>query len=212
MFDFDAETFRQTLLLIPPLLFALTVHELSHGWTAWKLGDPTAKERGRITLNPIAHLDLVGTLCILLTHFIGWAKPVPVDPRHFRNPVRGMAIVAAAGPASNFLMAAASGFLLNKALSTGLLDALPRSVGEPLAMMAFIFFSLNLGLGLFNLLPFPPLDGFRVISVALPLKAVRFCERYSFVFFVALLALMWSKVLTGPISSVIGRLQQLVLP
>jgi Zn-dependent protease len=202
----SSQTIRETLLLIPPLLFALTVHEFSHGWTAWKLGDPTAKERGRLTLNPLAHLDLMGTLCILLTRFIGWAKPVPVDPRNFRNPMVGMAIVAAAGPGANFLTSLASVLVLWAALGTGALHALPQSLAEPLVKMLFISFTLNLGLGLFNLLPFPPLDGFRVASLLLPLKWVWFCERYSFVFFIVLMLLIWQGALLRPIGMIIQYL------
>ncbi|MDR1040708.1 MAG: site-2 protease family protein [Deltaproteobacteria bacterium] len=207
----SSEDLRQLLLLIPPLLFALTIHELSHGWVAWKLGDPTAKDQGRLTLNPLAHLDPLGTLCIFVTRFIGWAKPVPVDPRRFRNPVRGMAIVAAAGPGANFLTAIASALVFKAAWSSGALNALPFSFSQPLGTMLFISFTLNLGLGFFNLLPFPPLDGFRVLSLVLPLRWVWFCERYSFLFFIALIFLMWNGVIMRPIGSVIHRLQLLLI-
>ncbi|MDR3154454.1 MAG: site-2 protease family protein [Deltaproteobacteria bacterium] len=200
-----------TLLLIPPLLFALSVHEMSHAWSAWKLGDPTAKDRGRLTLNPLAHLDVMGTLCILLTHFIGWAKPAPVDPRNFRDPIRGMALVAAAGPFSNFVIAAASAGIIRLVIVSGALERVPEGIAMPLATMLVISFSLNIGLGLFNLLPFPPLDGFRIVSVALPLKWVWFCERYSFLFFIALIILMWQGIVTRPIGAAIQYLQRLVL-
>ncbi|MDR1079821.1 MAG: site-2 protease family protein [Deltaproteobacteria bacterium] len=206
-----SETIRETLLLIPPLLFALTVHEFSHGWVAWKLGDPTAKDQGRLTLNPIAHLDLMGTLCILFTRFIGWAKPVPVDPRRFRDPVRGMAIVAAAGPASNFLLALLFAVIIKTMLFSGIFGLLPQSLARPVFIMMLMSFTLNLGLGLFNLLPFPPLDGFRVASVLLPLKWVWFCERYSFVFFMALVLLMLTGVIMAPIRLIILNLQTMLI-
>ncbi|MDR1037090.1 MAG: site-2 protease family protein [Deltaproteobacteria bacterium] len=207
----STEDIRQTLLLIPPLLFALTIHELSHGWVAWKLGDPTAKNQGRLTLNPLAHLDLMGTLCILITRFIGWAKPVPVDPRNFRDPMKGMAIVAAAGPCSNFIMALASAVILKLGIKTEAFALLPASLFEPLIIMLFISFTLNLGLGLFNLLPFPPLDGFRVASLLLPVRWVWFCERYSIVFFIGLMLLMWTGVVMAPIREIIKYLQGLVI-
>jgi Zn-dependent protease len=208
---FTRFTLQQTLLLIPPLLFALTIHELSHGYTAYRLGDPTAKNAGRLTFNPLAHLDLMGTLCIILTAFIGWAKPVPVDPRNFRHPLRGMAIVAAAGPMANFLASALSALVLRVAIKSGAVDSLPESVAMPLMSMLFICFSLNLGLGLFNLLPIPPLDGFRVISVALPLKWVFFCERYSMIFFIALILILWNGAVSSGIGDIINYLQNIVL-
>jgi Zn-dependent protease len=152
----DVDTF---LLLLPIVLASLTLHELAHAWVAWKLGDPTAKEQGRLTLNPIVHLDPLGTLMFVLTALIanlpfGWARPVPVDPRHFRRAKEGMAIVAAAGPFMNFVIA-----LLCLALFWhGRFGLQTLEVLEN----AYI---VNVVLGLFNLIPVPPLDGSRIVAV-----------------------------------------------
>jgi hypothetical protein len=109
--DFDFNSFmRQLIIQLPPLLFALTIHELAHGYVAWRLGDPTAKNEGRLTLNPLKHLDPLGVLAFIIMK-IGWAKPVPVDPRYFRNPQRDMLLVALAGPGSNVILAVASAAL-----------------------------------------------------------------------------------------------------
>jgi Zn-dependent protease len=147
------------LPLLPIVLASLTLHELGHAYVAWKLGDPTAKEQGRLTLNPLAHLDPLGTLMFVLTALIaglpfGWAKPVPVRPGYFRRPKEGMAIVAAAGPAMNFLIA-----LVCLAVIRHLeLEGRTAEVVEN----AYI---VNVILGLFNLIPVPPLDGSRIVGV-----------------------------------------------
>jgi Zn-dependent protease len=153
----DLETF---LLLLPIVLVSLTLHELAHAWVAWKLGDPTAREQGRLTLNPLVHLDPLGTLMFALTALLanlpfGWARPVPVNPSYFRRAKEGMAIVAAAGPAMNFAIA-----LLCLALVRHLeLDPTGRSF--EVLEKAWI---VNVVLGLFNLIPVPPLDGSRIVG------------------------------------------------
>lgn len=153
---------KTILLIFPPILAALTVHEFAHGWTAWKFGDPTAKDQGRLTLNPLAHLDPVGTLLLLLVHF-GWAKPVPVDPRYFNNPRRDMIWVALAGPASNVILAFLTGMILQFLLSTGIL----APFGYLYIILVFTVF-INLMLAFFNLIPIPPLDGSRIVAGMLP--------------------------------------------
>ena len=152
----DLETL---LLLLPIVLASLTLHELAHAWVAWRLGDPTAKREGRLTINPLVHLDPLGTTMFILTALIanlpfGWARPVPVNPGYFRQPKEGMAIVAAAGPAMNFLCA-----LLCLAVIRHV-DLGPRAFD--VAEAAYI---VNVVLGLFNLIPVPPLDGSRIIGV-----------------------------------------------
>ena len=146
------------LLLLPVLLGSLTLHELAHGVTATMLGDPTPREDGRLTLNPLAHLDPIGTLLLIVTlvattFAFGWAKPVAVQPRYFRHPREGMAIVAAAGPATNFVLALAC-LIPIKLDVTGQTYEVFRA--------AFI---VNVVLGVFNMLPIPPLDGSRVVGV-----------------------------------------------
>ena len=151
----DLSTFA---LLFPIVLVSLTLHELAHAWVAWKLGDPTAKSQGRLTLNPIVHLDPLGTLMFVLTALIanlpfGWARPVPVDPRYFRRAKEGMAIVAAAGPLMNFLLALVCwGVVRHVELSGQWTEVLEKA------------YIVNLVLGIFNLIPVPPLDGSRILG------------------------------------------------
>ena len=140
------------VLLIPVLLFALVFHEFSHGWVANKLGDPTAKYSGRLTLNPMAHLDLFGSLMILFVGF-GWAKPVPVDSRYLANPRTDMMKIAFAGPASNLLLAFIAGSLIRLTGNMGVLSS-----------MLIMFVQINIMLAVFNMIPIPPLDGSQIFS------------------------------------------------
>ena len=155
----------QFLIVSPLLLVSLVLHELAHGWVAWKLGDPTAKAHGRLTLNPIKHLDTWGTIMLAVTFigsqgsfFFGWAKPVPVDTRYFRDPQRGMMLVGAAGPAANAALALIAAGLIWLTYSWSLF------LGQALYML----FVLNVILMAFNLVPIPPLDGSRVVGGLLP--------------------------------------------
>jgi len=153
-----------------PVLFAITLHEAAHGWVANKLGDPTARQLGRITINPIKHIDPMGTIVIplflvtLSGFIIGWAKPVPVDPRHFKQPLLDMALVALAGPASNFLMACGWALLITLS-TTALADT---SIAVYLYQMGKAGMTINLILMVLNLMPIPPLDGGRVLAGVLP--------------------------------------------
>lgn len=149
---------RMLLPAIPVILFALTVHEWAHAWTANRLGDPTARLSGRMTLNPLAHLDLFGTLAIVLIGF-GWAKPVPVNPNNLRDPRRQMMWIAAAGPLSNLLQALVFG-LVFQLLFAGVTHA---ATGGFLARMISYGIFINCALAVFNLIPVPPLDGSKII-------------------------------------------------
>jgi Zn-dependent protease len=151
------------LLQIPALLLAVTVHELAHGLVADRLGDPTARLNGRLTLNPLPHIDPLGALAFILVGF-GWAKPVPVNAYNLRHPVRDMAWIAAAGPLSNFALAFV-GLLGYRLLQP--VTALPFLV-DPLQGILFYVFLFNLGLGVFNLIPLPPLDGGHFLPYFLP--------------------------------------------
>lgn len=166
------KNFQYYLTVIPAALIAITFHEMSHAYTAYLLGDPTAKSRGRLSLNPLSHLDPIGFICMVFFGF-GWAKPVPIDPRYLKKPKLGMAITALAGPVSNFLM----GFA---AILIYVFVTLSQPGRVLAAMAAFfrVFASLNVGLGVFNLLPVPPLDGSKIMFLFLPNRAVAWFYRY----------------------------------
>ncbi|MBI5560446.1 MAG: site-2 protease family protein [Deltaproteobacteria bacterium] len=194
---------RVMLLKIPAILFALTFHECAHGWVATRLGDPTPGMLGRVTLNPLRHLDFVGTIALFVTGMFGWAKPVPINPRNFRNPSRDMMMVALAGPAANLFLALASAviykFMLNASYAPGVASSF--FVG-PLFAMVKISIIVNVALAVFNLLPVPPLDGSRVLSHFLPAgKALGYSrlEPYGFLILVALIT-------TGVVNTVVSPL------
>jgi Zn-dependent protease len=198
--------FAQIFLIFIVLLFSLTVHEMAHAWTADRLGDPTARQLGRVSMNPIVHADLIGTVIFPLVALtsgvplIGWAKPVPVNVRLLRHQRRDFVLVAAAGPTANLLIAIAA------AIVSRLLPVSPVTLGEPnvsapLAALLARAIQLNVFLAVFNMIPIPPLDGGNVIGGLLP-------RRFSFVFdairpygFMLLYALMLT-----------GRLEALIVP
>ncbi|HEU0067689.1 MAG TPA: site-2 protease family protein, partial [Nitrospiraceae bacterium] len=172
-----------------PLLFAMVLHEYAHGWVAYRCGDPTAKLQGRLTMNPLAHIDPFGTvilplICLLMPggFFLGWAKPVPIDPRLMHQPRRDMALVAAAGPAMNLALAIGSALLFalllsvdptigsywSKSAETPPPDTLRQMFLQPIAVMSVYSVLINVLLMLFNLLPLPPLDGGRILTSLLP--------------------------------------------
>lgn len=186
------------LVGVPIALLSLSVHEAAHGWVSYKLGDPTPRAEGRITLNPLAHLDLMGTILMILTGF-GWAKPVSVNPRYYKNVKTGMALTALAGPLSNFLLAFVSVFL-SCVLSlifirTGINAGVAKFINGFLWQLA----ETNLSFMVFNLIPIPPLDGFKVAGIFLPNRiyynVLRY-ERYSMILIMVL-------SLTGALGSVI---------
>lgn len=156
------------------VLITLTVHEYCHGYAAYKLGDPTAKSLGRLSLNPIKHIDPIGALCMVLFRF-GWARPVPINPRYFKKPKRDFAITALAGPLSNIILAFLSAFLylltyqLLKDVKFG--NNFLYSAAQNTLNFIFIFHAVNIGLAIFNLIPIPPLDGSRILNAVLPQKA-----------------------------------------
>lgn len=181
-----------------PILFAITVHEAAHGWVASKLGDKTALLMGRVTLNPIPHIDLVGTvivpiICLILSPFIfGWAKPVSIDYRNLHSPKRDMAFVAIAGPLSNLIMALFWGAIMKLGFYLISHDILNNNL---LLLMGEAGVIINLVLGLLNLIPIPPLDGSRVISSVLPYKIRIFYNKIEPLGFLLLLILIVSGVL-----------------
>jgi len=177
--------FLSLILSLPALLIALTVHEYAHGWVADKMGDPTARYSGRLSLNPLAHIDLFGTVCLLFFHF-GWARPVPINPRNFRDVRKGTIAVSLAGPFSNFLIALISSFVL--AAMEKFLPA--NTITIFFYNIVYACVTLNVGLMVFNLLPIPPLDGSKVLLEFLP-PHVRYkfysFERYSGLILMALI-------------------------
>ena len=170
---FNAETIIYFLLSAFAVLVTLTVHEYCHAYAAYRLGDPTAKSLGRLSLNPIKHLDPIGALCMLIFHF-GWAKPVPINARYFKKPKRDFAIVAMAGPLSNLIISFFSAFiyLLMSALlrKTGYSNEILYNVILNTGLFFYLFHVINLGIAIFNLIPIPPLDGSRILNVILPEK------------------------------------------
>lgn len=152
------------------LLVALTFHEFAHAWVAYRLGDNTAQREGRVTLNPIVHLDLMGTLCFLMTGMFGWAKPVPVNPTNFAHPRRDDFLVTAAGPASNLVIAVISGLLLRLLYAQGIFTGTLSPTLTLLHVVLIIMVQANLYLAFFNLIPLFPLDGSHMVNSMLPLN------------------------------------------
>ena len=197
---------KEMLMSLPAVLIALSFHEFAHGFASWKLGDPTARNLGRLTLNPIKHIDPLGFICLLLFGF-GWAKPVPVNARYYKNPRVGMAVTAAAGPLMNLLLGF-FGVLLYK-----LFFLIPVTAGflmnfrEILLEMTLIFCTLNISLAIFNLIPIPPLDGSRIAFIFLPSKwyfGIMKYEQYIYIGLVILMAL-------GVFDSTIGWLSRKIM-
>jgi Zn-dependent protease len=208
------------LISLPAVLLALSFHEMCHAFVAYKLGDPTARNLGRMTLNPAKHFDPIGFLCMVLFRF-GWASPVPINTRNFKNPRRDMAISAAAGPLSNVLLAIVSAgvlrlllFLTGKffeddiilyvmqgasAVSTGFI------IMVILDLMVFFCVLLNITYAIFNMLPVPPWDGSRVFYVFLPPKWYFGIMKHERTIMIVMILLLWTGFLTGPLSSLTNR-------
>lgn len=170
----DFGSLESILLRLASVFLCLTIHETCHGLAAYALGDPTAKRAHRLSLNPLRHIDWIGFFMMIVAGF-GWAKPVPVNPNYFKKPKEGMAITALAGPVSNFLLALllllAARLVYVRAMVTG---TLPETLFSFLVNTA----SLSVGLGLFNLVPVPPLDGSKVVAVLMPDRAYNWLMRY----------------------------------
>ena len=190
----------EAVLLVLIMLISLTVHEYSHGRMALALGDKTALMAGRLSLNPIRHLDVIGTLMILIVGF-GYAKPVPVNPRNFTKVgyKGGMILVSLAGPLSNFLLALLGMLGLHITLTVWT-NSGSDAIAYTLTYLFFLYFTLlNIGLGVFNLIPLPPLDGSRILTVFLPARAQLWFYRYERFIQIGLFALIWLGLIDRPL-------------
>lgn len=201
---------QKIAILAFPILLAVTLHELAHGWVADKLGDPTARLLGRLTLNPIKHLDPVGTLAFIVTGMIGWAKPVPVNPLNLKDHRKGMMWVALAGPVTNLFIAAVSAIILRLALKSGLvLNPEIQFITTPLLMMIHASVIINIGLAVFNFLPIPPLDGGRVMAGLLPHNMAEMyskIEPYGFIILIVLIFTNFVQIVVSPVILALVRL------
>ncbi len=197
---FDLPSLSELLLLLPVILISLTFHEFAHGWMAYRLGDNTARNQGRLTLNPLAHIDPVGFLMMILFKF-GWAKPVPVNPNNLRtDPERGMLLVSLAGPAANMLIALAASLLLG----LGLFKLVPYA--DYIYYLLYLTMQINVILAIFNLIPVPPLDGSKILAGLLPGQSqfIYSMETYGIVILMILL-------FTGLLGKILWPLVSLVI-
>jgi Zn-dependent protease len=221
MDDFQ-ENIARFFLLALPILAAIVFHEVSHGWVANRLGDPTAARMGRLTLNPIPHIDPFGTILLPLVLYVanapflfGYARPVPVNFYNLNHPKRDMIWVALAGPVTNILLAVASLYVLRFVdLAAGPLLSLPASLSTPLALMAQGSVNINVMLAAFNLFPIPPLDGGRVLVGLLPdpySSTVARIEPYGFLIIIVLLMTHLLDILIGPIVHFVFQILRLLV-
>lgn len=193
--------FTNLLYSLPGIILAFTIHEFSHSFAAYVLGDNTAKQYGRLTLNPIAHIDPLGFLCLIVTQRFGWAKPVPVNDMNFKNKKMGMLLVSLAGPVSNFLTA-----LLLAVLYALFYD----KMGEGMAKVFGIAYIINLSIGVFNLIPIPPLDGSNILNSFLTSKQKFMMKRYALYSNLIMIILVFSGVIGSILGPVIGALDTLI--
>jgi Zn-dependent protease len=204
---------QKIAVMAPPIIFAIVLHEVAHGWVANRLGDHTARDMGRLTLNPLSHIDLFGTILMPLLLFwatngrmvFGYAKPVPINPYNFRYPKKGMALSSLAGPGINLVMAISFAVILRLILPA-IAQASPRDAwnwfGPPLVLMCQSGVIINVVLGVLNMIPIPPLDGSRVVYWLLPDKQAALyyqLERYGFVILMLLLAFNILGMIIGPL-------------
>jgi Zn-dependent protease len=201
IYQVKMDFFYQTIIFLPAIIIALTVHEYAHAWVAYKLGDDTAKAHGRLTFNPLAHLDPIGTLTLIFFRF-GWGKPVPINEYNFKNPVVGTALSSLAGPTSNLIMAG---------VGTGIFH-LTFGINEILSLFLISFVIINIVLMIFNLLPIPPLDGHKVVRALLP-ESIRYywesIERFSPFLLIGVVIVF---VYTGFMGTIIFSILRFLIP
>ncbi len=216
------ESIRTIILQVIAIFLVIVLHEVAHGYVAYRLGDPTAKQQGRLTLNPLAHVDPVGTILIPIALIVlglpafGWAKPVPVNPRHFRNPLRGMMIVALAGPTTNFILAGVGIGIVRLLVNLVPMPLLMGSTAGALSIQSLLLFMVMFGIynvviGVYNLIPVPPLDGSRVLLYFLPPRAKQIwigLERYGLIL-ILLVFLLVGRI--SPLGTALNSLIQWML-
>lgn len=210
MFPFEGdslETIRSLVVVVPALLLAVTFHEFSHAWLAVRLGDGTPAKDGRLTMNPISHLDPIGALMLVLVGF-GWARPVRVQGQHFRRPLRDMALVAAAGPLANLVLAVVSALGLRAMMEAG---AVEGPTATPLSLMLQASLGMNVGLAVFNLLPIPPLDGSRLLVWLLPARQAEMAARLEAYAPLLLLLLLATGLLRPILTPLVASVQRAIL-
>jgi len=219
------------LLSLPVLLLAFSIHESAHGYVAYRLGDPTARSLGRLTLNPVKHIDPIGFICMMIFH-VGWAKPVPINTRYFKNPKRDMALTGAAGPLSNLALAlihliilritmffvtpafrAEAGETLfgmvNSAIAGGPYKAsLNFTVMSIVIYLLYLGIIMNISLAIFNLIPIPPFDGSRIFYAVLPQKLYWGVMKYERIIMIVMLVLFATGFLSGPLSWLLSKIAQ----
>lgn len=182
--------FIEYIYILPAALVAIVLHEMAHGYVSYWLGDPTPKEYGRLSFNPIKHIDPLGALCLIFFH-VGWAKPVMINPSYYKNPKWGTALVSLAGPLMNFILAFLSAFFM--VLSVYLAQVKGISFFEYIYKFFLYGTIINIGLGLFNLIPIPPLDGSKILGAFLPKNAyyqyMKY-QRYGMIFLIIILLVM----------------------
>ena len=215
-----AQLIPQLLIYMVVLLFAISAHEAAHAWMSYKFGDDTARLLGRITLNPVAHIDPIGTLLIPIVGFvfgamggtvariplIGWGKPTPVNPLRWRNKDMANVMVSAAGIIANTIIAICAFTILKVILMTVGLEGIPASVREPVVLFLQLLLTINVSLAVFNLLPFPPLDGSKILETFLPASAqpiLALMEQYGFVILMVLIYLNVFGAILNPIMNLV---------
>lgn len=209
----DASTALDTLLIIPAVLIAITFHEFAHAFAAYKLGDNTAKQQGRMNLNPLSHIDPIG-LIMLLTIGIGWGKPVQVDYRNFRKDIsvaKAEAIVSIAGPIMNFILAIVFAVLYALILRFGWLNGLGIEACYYIMIVINYVIMLNIGLGVFNLIPLPPLDGSKVLKFFLPTNARMWFEQNEYIFYIVFIIAWITGIASSVISPIINFLGEQII-
>lgn len=205
----DTNALLSLLLTLPAVLIAITFHEFAHAFAADKLGDDTARRQGRLSLNPLSHIDPIGMIMLIFAGF-GWGKPVEIDPRNFNRNIKmpvAEAIVAAAGPIMNFILAIIFGVIYVSVMKFAPMFIFTQ-VGGIVIILLRVCISINIGLGIFNLIPLPPLDGSKILAAFLPYNAKNWLEKYYNVFYIVFVVIWVTGIAGNIISPVISAVDK----